>query len=598
MKELDQYFIYKCEKGLVERGLADRPEYQERLKFEINTILDMGFPGYFLIVQEFINWAKDNNIYVGPGRGCLTGSTPVFLEDGTCIPLSKVKVGDRVYTHTGQPETVTDTHKYPVTETLLQINTFYGDYQGITLTKDHIVFGQKHNTTKRWENLNENTRTKIKKFEKPNIDIKEIKASNLEINDWLFIPKLDRVINTPPDYIDLQGEASVSKYLTTETDNGVLLQYIPVDTPYKFSIRDVARHARVSRGFVSKLANGLIDYTKSITLKQSKAFTKVQDYLSQQFDSIEDWKLFYNKNKFVCQTIARKIKFDNKLLWILGKWTADGWFNSSKNNTWGICFDSHEVEQIQNTRQWLEDNHIKFKTYSHQTQRLVQIESNCPILSAWWKRLFCQYRYTSQSKHLPKFVFSLPASMLKIVIQGYIDGHQSRHKQTATTVSYTLAQQIRFCLMSLGIPSSLQRDVRKDSRPGFINTQPSFVINFPKNDYQLSYNWHNNHLGTWVKIRDIKEINNIKEVFDLTVNADSSYLTSTSVVHNSAAGSLASYCLRITNLDPIKWDLLFERFLNPDRKGTPNITTTELPIEEFNKKILPSIGRDIDIAYY
>ena len=45
-----------------------RPEYLERLEFELDTILKMGFPGYFLIVSDFINWAKHNGCPVGPGH--------------------------------------------------------------------------------------------------------------------------------------------------------------------------------------------------------------------------------------------------------------------------------------------------------------------------------------------------------------------------------------------------------------------------------------------------------------------------------------------------------------------------------------------------
>jgi DNA polymerase-3 subunit alpha len=48
---------------------AGAPRYVERLEFEIGTILKMGFPGYFLIVGDFINWAKANGCPVGPGRG-------------------------------------------------------------------------------------------------------------------------------------------------------------------------------------------------------------------------------------------------------------------------------------------------------------------------------------------------------------------------------------------------------------------------------------------------------------------------------------------------------------------------------------------------
>ncbi|MGQ3167203.1 MAG: DNA polymerase III subunit alpha [Hydrogenophaga sp.] len=62
----------------VARRDAERPRYVERLEFEINTILKMGFPGYFLIVGDFINWAKNNGCPVGPGRGSGAGSLVAY----------------------------------------------------------------------------------------------------------------------------------------------------------------------------------------------------------------------------------------------------------------------------------------------------------------------------------------------------------------------------------------------------------------------------------------------------------------------------------------------------------------------------------------
>jgi DNA polymerase-3 subunit alpha len=55
-----------------------RPQYAERLEFEIKTIAQMGFPGYFLIVADFINWAKNNGVPVGPGRGSGAGSLVAY----------------------------------------------------------------------------------------------------------------------------------------------------------------------------------------------------------------------------------------------------------------------------------------------------------------------------------------------------------------------------------------------------------------------------------------------------------------------------------------------------------------------------------------
>ncbi|WP_281955143.1 PHP domain-containing protein, partial [Pseudophaeobacter arcticus] len=53
-------------------------EYQARLDFELNIIEGMGFPGYFLIVADFIKWAKDHDIPVGPGRGSGAGSLVAY----------------------------------------------------------------------------------------------------------------------------------------------------------------------------------------------------------------------------------------------------------------------------------------------------------------------------------------------------------------------------------------------------------------------------------------------------------------------------------------------------------------------------------------
>ncbi|MBQ7607638.1 MAG: DNA polymerase III subunit alpha [Desulfovibrionaceae bacterium] len=78
---IESEFRRLAEEGLEQR-LANHPKresldaesYRKRLQHEIQVILDMGFPGYFLIVQEFINWAKDHGIPVGPGRGSAAGS--------------------------------------------------------------------------------------------------------------------------------------------------------------------------------------------------------------------------------------------------------------------------------------------------------------------------------------------------------------------------------------------------------------------------------------------------------------------------------------------------------------------------------------------
>jgi DNA polymerase-3 subunit alpha len=81
----DSYLRRLAEEGLErrfkEQGIEDgekRKEYYDRLNHELQIIKDMGFPGYFLIVWDFINWAKKNGIPVGPGRGSAAGSLVAY----------------------------------------------------------------------------------------------------------------------------------------------------------------------------------------------------------------------------------------------------------------------------------------------------------------------------------------------------------------------------------------------------------------------------------------------------------------------------------------------------------------------------------------
>ena len=85
---LDGYLLEKAMDGLSQHLMhlypdeaereQQRPTYEARLKFEVNTIAQMGFPGYFLIVADFINWAKNNGVPVGPGRGSGAGSLVAY----------------------------------------------------------------------------------------------------------------------------------------------------------------------------------------------------------------------------------------------------------------------------------------------------------------------------------------------------------------------------------------------------------------------------------------------------------------------------------------------------------------------------------------
>lgn len=82
-----EYFEYLTRKGFAERFGSEfnNPIYKERLEFEIGIIKKMGFPSYFLIVADFINYAKSKGIEVGPGRGSACGSLVAY-----CLRITEI----------------------------------------------------------------------------------------------------------------------------------------------------------------------------------------------------------------------------------------------------------------------------------------------------------------------------------------------------------------------------------------------------------------------------------------------------------------------------------------------------------------------------
>ncbi len=89
---VDSYLEKLCREGLAERYIPVTSVEEERLQFELDTIRRMGYSGYFLIVWDFIRFAKSKGIYVGPGRGSAAGSIVAYCLGITEIDPIKYKL--------------------------------------------------------------------------------------------------------------------------------------------------------------------------------------------------------------------------------------------------------------------------------------------------------------------------------------------------------------------------------------------------------------------------------------------------------------------------------------------------------------------------
>src|SRR5512145_163313 len=79
------YLVELCERGLERRYGTVTPELNDRLRFELKTIKEMGFADYFVIVWDFVRFAKQNGIQVGPGRGSAAGAIAAYALEITDV---------------------------------------------------------------------------------------------------------------------------------------------------------------------------------------------------------------------------------------------------------------------------------------------------------------------------------------------------------------------------------------------------------------------------------------------------------------------------------------------------------------------------------
>lgn len=139
--EQASYLRYLCIKGLKDKNLQSI-EYRDRLEYELDVIISMGFPDYFLLLQDVISWCHKNDIAVGPGRGCFVPGQLVKTKNED-KNIEDVKVGDLVLTHRGNLKEVKSIQKYHSKEDIATIKwKKHGETETreVKSTSDHEYF--------------------------------------------------------------------------------------------------------------------------------------------------------------------------------------------------------------------------------------------------------------------------------------------------------------------------------------------------------------------------------------------------------------------------------------------------------------------------
>ena len=228
------YLRKLCDEGIKERYLNRDLEYTEehekRLKYELKIISKMGFDAYFLIVADFINWAKNKGIAVGPGRGSAAGSFVSYLTKITDIDPIKYDLlferflnPDRI----SMPDVDVDFSDHRRDEVLAYVRKKYGD--------DHVAQIITFGTMAAKAAIRDAGRV---------LDV-----------EYSYCDKLSKMV---PDFTKLADALKTSKELKAEYDNNADAKKI-IDAALK--LEGVARHASVHACGVVITAEPVVEYS-------------------------------------------------------------------------------------------------------------------------------------------------------------------------------------------------------------------------------------------------------------------------------------------------------------------------------------------------
>lgn len=550
LKEDAEFYRYKSGIGLENRikegkiPEEDREYCYKQMLEEFNVFEYRGFSSYMLIVADFLNWCRSNDVSVGPGRGCTTKDTLILTEKGY-RSISEISGGDKVITHTGALKDVICKFNNGKADDLYSIKTVWS-YEPKHFTQDHLVLAQK--------------KSKFHKDKEP----KWLPVKDLKKGDYIFSSFPKRLNTIIPEPIDMSQFIKDINYLCNYTvkDNIIEVQ----DTHYKnpVSIRQISRDSGVCFGSVHKFKN-----SKKFPEKYRE---RIEKAITDKDISVEEWKNL----KFV-RHMKRFIEWDEDFCYLLGRWIGDGSFHG-KNRGITIAFNAKDKAGI-NKIKTICDN-LFGKTYinnNHGSKTCVAITVCSEVVNKLFQNIFVDYK-SAKSKHLPEEFRNLPDFLLTSLIKGYADadGYVSHNNEKITTISKRLALETKEALLYLKIPTNIFI-LKEPKRYGVVNNTRYDNFFAGVNRERIDFSKITEE-GYYCRLLENPTPIDVQETFDIKVKDDASYLTCNFVAHNSVGGSITAYVNGIHQAYAKKYGLIFERFLNVEKEEFCDIDNDLSPI--------------------
>ncbi len=526
--EYDEFLLYLITKNWKDRLKKISREkiqiYKDRLKYELETIFDLDFSSYFIIVQDYVNYAKNNDILVGTSRGCFLPGN-IVAKKRVQMPIEKVKTGDKVLTHDRTYQKVIDKFEYQIDEKIIIITLENG--KEIKCTLDHQIM------------TNEGFK----------------KASELKVGDNLVGP----VKNLAETKVKLPCQICgklINTNLYSRTHNiGLYCKSCTGKKNWEINIEEKKEKASEkfkelwkNQEYADKVIKGVNDY-------YAKPENKGKNKIAYQNMSQEDKE---NTRKKICKSLKlyysieenlKKKKKSNQKIWAeKGEIIKQKLSIANKNlitengyEKFGLFKNGWFVSERQNKKIYYQSSYeLKFLNY---------LETNSEIEEFDRCKFSIELDDTGYHKHYPDFIVK---------------------NKNGDTIIYETKAKFFYDKNKKSNDIKICKTVKFCRERGW-----KYRILFKKDLEKINDLLHFDNKIINIKIERYKG-----PVYDLSVENSYNYTISGITVHNSVGGSLLAYLLKITDLDPLKYNLSFDRFLVRGRLTNPDI---DLDFEESKR---------------
>lgn len=577
--DYDTYLAHLCSDALFTLAMRediDIPQYMERMLYELEVIKNKGFSAYFLIVWDYIKFAKDNGILVGPGRGSGAGSLVAYLLK--IVNINPMKY-DLLFERFLNPERkafpdfdidfdyvrrheVIDyvTEKYGA-DKVAQIGTFTTLSTKAAFKDIGRGLGIDHTLINEMNKLIPVEQGKVMKIERA---IEEVQ----ELQEWrdkypqLF--ELSRKVESLPRSASIHACFDANTLVTTdkglkriadiEVGENVLThknRFKPVGKLMTTNT-DIIYHVKTAASLPIEVTGNHPLLVKEMTYRRLRKYkgdaveSQIKGFSEPVWKAVENLKvgndyvgLPINQENKIPTDLPYNLPFDDEWFWwLIGRYLGDGW-----------------TEAYQRTENYIEERVIICcSKLGDEWKEIEDVLNNLPNFNYRTEECNTTYKFHfdvkglydylqlygryAHGKKLPGHVFDLPKHLLHMMLSGYFsaDGHylESRKLQSFKTVSKELALGMVQC-----IAKAFQRHCSIQVLPEkeeiiegrLVHSKEKYDVKFTYDTRKKEQTFYENGY-LWSRISSIEVEDIEKEMYNLTVYDDSSYIVHGLAAHN------------------------------------------------------------------